>query len=141
MQNPAPNSRRKLKIENPFSDAEVRDIEKVIGRKLPKDYLDFVKTFGSPFVGGSIDGLVHFSIQGFHNASYVVHYNKYNAELAAEGAFAIACNNVANPYVITEDDSVYYIDYYSRMHGKDLKAEKVSDSFSDFLARIVLDED
>jgi hypothetical protein len=141
MQNPDPEHRRKLEVEDPFSDAEIRNIEEAIGRSLPKDYLDFVRKFGSPFVAGSVDGSQHFAIQGFLDAGDVVDYIEMNTELAAEGAFAIAQSDSGNPYVIAENDSVYYIDYYSSMHGKDLKAEKVSDSFSDFVARIVLDED
>jgi hypothetical protein len=141
MQNPDPSPRRKLKIENPFSDADIRKIEEVIGRKLPKDYLDFVKTFGSPFVAGSVNGLRRFPVLEILSAKDLVNYMRINTELAADGPFAIARSEMGNPYVIAEDDAVYYLDYYSNMHGHDKKAERVGDSFSDFIARIVLDED
>jgi hypothetical protein len=61
-----PDSR--FKPDKPFSEAEITEIERVLGRPLPKDYCEFVKEYGGAFVGGLIDGSDELPILAFFSA-------------------------------------------------------------------------
>lgn len=123
----------------PFSEAEIGEIQNVLGRELPKDYCEFVKEYGGAFVGGLIDGAEDLPILVFFGTDEdkgILHKLKIHPDLRRDGVLPIADCELGNLYVLTSENAVYYINYY----GGATTARKVSDSFGDFIARIVVPE-
>ena len=134
-------SRRKLVVPNsrfepatPFSEAEICEIEKAVGRQLPENYREFVKEYGGAFVGGLIDGSEELPILTFFRAAGVLSNLETHPDLREIGALPIADCEFGNLYVLEQSNTVHYITYY----GGKTAARKVADSFEDFLARIVV---
>ncbi len=44
----------------PFTDAELCEVEKLLGRELPESYRAFLKQYGGAFVGGSLTAMNNF---------------------------------------------------------------------------------
>jgi hypothetical protein len=132
-----PDSR--FKPDKPFSDTEITEIERVLGRPLPKDYCEFVKEYGGAFVRGLIDGAKDLPILAFFDAGEdggVLGALKSYTDLRDDGVLPFADCVLGNLYVLTRENAVYYINYY----GGKTTAQKVADSFQDFVARIVPEE-
>lgn len=124
----------------PFSAAEIGEIERVLGRELPKDYSEFVKEYGGAFVGGLIDGTPELPILAFFGANEdkgVLSKLKTHPDLRNEAVLPIADCELGNLYVLDRENAVHYLDYY----GGKTSARKVADSFQDFIARIVVPEE
>lgn len=124
----------------PFTDRDIREIEESLSRKLPEDYLEFVKQYGGAFVGGQVEGAQTTSILGFSEAqeykgpsSLLETYS----DLRRAGALPFADCEFGNIYVLTATNEVFYISYTEG----ETSSFKVSDSFSDFISRIHLKED
>jgi hypothetical protein len=133
-----PDSR--FEAAKPFSEADITEIERVLGRPLPSDYCDFVKEYGGAFVGGLIDGSDELPILGFFSASEddgILRSLKSYTDLRDDGVLPFADCELGNLYVLTQKNAVYYINYY----GGKTTVRKVADSFQDFVARIVPEED
>jgi hypothetical protein len=132
-----PDSR--FKAAKPFSEAEITEIERALGRPLPKDYCEFVKEYGGAFVGGLIDGSEDLPILAFFSAGEddgVLRKLKWYTDLRDDGVLPFADCVLGNLYVLNPENAVYYINYY----GGKTTARKVADSFHDFVARIVPEE-
>jgi hypothetical protein len=124
----------------PFSDLEISEIEKALGRDLPEDYCEFVKEYGGAFVGGLIDGMAEFPVLTFFGADEhkgVLSKLKTHPDLRTERVLPIADCELGNLYVLDQENAVYYLNYY----GGKTTARKVADSFRDFIARIVVTQD
>lgn len=122
--------------DKPFSDAEISRIQEVIGRKLPKDYCEFVKKYGKAFVNGLFDGDENFPILTFFAADEdngILYKLKMYSDLREEGILPFARCELGNLYVLTRDNSVHYINYY----GGRAAAQRIADCFQDFVTRIV----
>jgi hypothetical protein len=125
--------------KTPFSDIEIREIEHVLGRELPRAYCDFIKEYGGAFVGGLVDGSDNLPILSFFAASGssgVLSKLALHPDLRDEKALPIADCELGNLFVLDQHDSVYYINYYNSK----TVVEKVSDSFEEFISRIVVPE-
>jgi hypothetical protein len=132
-----PDSR--FRPAKPFSDAELAEIERVLGRPLPKDYREFVKEYGGAFVGGLIDGSKDLPILAFFGAGEdggVLGQLRSYTDLRDDSMLPFADCELGNLYVLTPENTVYYINYY----GGKTTVQKVADSFQDFVARIVPEE-
>jgi hypothetical protein len=124
----------------PFSDVEISEIEAVLGRRLPDDYLEFVKQYGGAFVGGLVDGSEELPILTFFDAGNdrgVLSKLSAHPDLRGDSILPIADCELGNLYVLTKENAVYYIDYY----GGKAASRKVSNSFHDFVTRIVISEE
>lgn len=124
----------------PFSDMEIREIELNIGRKLPKDYCDFVQLYGGAFVGGMIDGEPDLSILSFFGAGEhkgILAKLRMHPDLRDDGVLPIADCELGNLYVLDREGAVHYINYY----GGRTTAKKVAGSFQEFVTRIVVQDD
>jgi len=124
----------------PFTDQDINDIQKHLGRELPEDYRRFVKEFGGAFIGGEIEGPKRTSILGLFEAdeykgpsSLIMTY----ADLCRAGSFPFADCEFGNPYILNAADEVYYIDYTNG----DSSPFKVAGSFRDFISHIVIEEE
>ena len=123
----------------PFSQAEISEIERELGRELPNDYCEFIKENGGAFVGGLIDGaadlpiLTFFGVDG--NKGLLSKLRAY-PDLRKDSVLPIAGCELGNLYVITQENTVFYINYY----GGKATVRKISNSFQDFLARIVVQD-
>lgn len=126
----------------PFSDDELAEVEAALGERLPGDYRSFLKEYGGASVGGLVDGseelpiLVFFGTTGH---SGLLSTLDASPDLKERGALPIARCELGNLWVLDLglDGSVHYIDYY----GGETTARGVSDSFGDFLERIVIPEE
>ncbi len=130
----------RFEAETPFTDAEVAEIEKAIGRSLPSDYLDFVMEYGGAFVGGLVDGSGELSILTFFSANGdagIIAKLSTHIDLKNDGVLPIADCELGNLYVLGNDNAVHYINYYSG----EIKTTRVGNSFSEFLAKIVVAEE
>jgi hypothetical protein len=137
MKNKMPDSR--IEKATPFSHAEIIEIERQLGRKLPTDYCRFVQEFGGAFVGGSIDGSTDLPILAFFradNETGILYKLRAHPDLQEDGVLPIADCELNNLYVLDNTNAVFYINYY----GGRTTASKVSNSFQDFVDRIVVDE-
>ena len=130
----------RFETELPFSDAEIGEIEKVVGRSLPEAYSAFVKQYGGAFVGGLVDGVEDLPILSFFSASgdsgVIANLNRYS-DLKEDRVLPIAGCALGNLYVLDRDNEVYYINYY----GGQTSARKVSDTFEGFVERIVVPQE
>jgi hypothetical protein len=125
----------RFQARTPFSDGEIRDIEKELGRELPPSYRHFVEQYGGAFVGGSVDG--EWDVLDFFDASTVLEDLRGTfSDYRDIGALPFASDVGGNLWVLTEDNSVHFLVNYSGSSS----AEKISDSFQDFLDRIVEDD-
>jgi hypothetical protein len=118
----------------PFSDEEIGRIEKRLGRELPSDYRDFVKQYGGAFVSGLVDGSGSLPILVFFNFSRILEELETHTALRKQGALPFADCEFGNLWVLAKDNSVHFLVTYG---GKSTQ-EKVSDSFQDFIDRIVV---
>jgi hypothetical protein len=128
-----PDSR--FEADEPFSEADIIAIEKVLGRPLPRDYCDFAKEYGGAFVGGLIDGSNELPILTFFSAGEddgILRTLKTHPDLRDDGVLPFADCVFGNLYVLTAENAVYYINYY----GGKTTVRKVADSFQDFVNRI-----
>jgi hypothetical protein len=128
----------RFEAKTPFSDEEIRAIEKELGRELPPAYRHFVEQYGGAFVCGSVDGNYRWEVLGFYRASTVLEDLRGTfSDFRDIGALPFAHDIFGNLWVLTEDNSVHFL-----VNDKgESSAEKISDSFQDFLDRIVPDED
>lgn len=123
-----------------FSELEIKEIEKIIGRDLPEDYRAFVKEYGGAFVGGFVDGHKDLPLLRFYDASHGGGiFNALNtySDLKEDGALPFARCELGNIYAIDRNNAVHYINYY----GGKTKSQKVAENFRDFISRIVATED
>jgi hypothetical protein len=127
-----PNSR--FEPATRFSEAEIGEIKKALGRELPEDYRKFVKEYGGAFVGGLIDGSDDFPILTFFRAAAVLSNLEMHPDLLEIGALPIADCELGNLYVLDSENAVHYINYY----GGKTTARKVADSLQDLIDRIVV---
>jgi hypothetical protein len=124
----------------PFSEAEIREIESVLGRALPGDYCEFVKEYGGAFVGGEVDGDAGLSILNLFGPDEehgVLSTLKTHPDLRDDGILPFADCELGNLWVLDQKNAVHYINYY----GGKTTARKVADSFQDLIARIVVSEE
>jgi SMI1 / KNR4 family (SUKH-1) len=124
------------KIERaiPFKREDLDQIERVLGRQLPKDYHDFAQEYGGAFVGGLIDGDLELPLLTFFDIGEVHSHLESLTDLRDIGVMPFAGCALGNIYVMETDNSIHYINYY----GGRTTARKVSDTFNDFIARIVV---
>jgi hypothetical protein len=124
--------------KEPYSDELIGEIETKIGRVLPQDYRDFVKQYGGAFVAGCVDGDRGWSVLGFARADRILGNISFFDELTEQGALNFAKDELGNLWVLAADNSIHFLVTYA---GKS-SAEKISDSFQDFIDRIVpIEED
>jgi len=124
----------------PFSDAEINEIESNLGRELPKDYCEFVKEYGGAFVGGLIDGAEDLPILTFFGADEnkgVLSKLRTDPDLRNDGVLPIADCELGNLYVLDRENAVHYLNYY----GGKTTAQKITNSFQEFVARIVVQDE
>lgn len=124
----------------PFSHAQINEIEQSIGHQLPQDYLEFVRTFGGAFVGGSIDGSPDLPILAFFSASGrggILSKLRAYQDLKKEGVLPIADCELGNLYVLDPENAIHYLNYY----GGKTTARRVASSFGEFLARVIVEDD
>jgi hypothetical protein len=124
----------------PFSHAQIKEIEQSIGHQLPKDYSEFVGTYGGAFVGGSIDGSLDLPILAFFSAdekSGILSKLRTYQDLQKEGVLPIADCELGNLYVLDRENAIHYLNYY----GGKTTARKVASSFGEFLARVVVEDE
>ena len=123
-----------------FSESEIGEIEKILGRKLPKDYREFIKEYGGAFVGGLVDGSEDLPILKFfgpgHGGGILGELNTYS-DLKNDSALPFARCELGNIYVLNRENMVYYINYY----GGKTTSQGVADNFKDFISRIVVTEE
>ena len=121
-----------------FSNEEIRAIEKELGRELPPAYCHFVEQYGSAFVCGSVDGNHRWEVLGFYDATTLLEDLRGTfSDFRDIGALPFARDIFGNPWVLTEDHSVHFL----LNDAGESSAEKICDSFQDFLDRIVEDEE
>lgn len=121
----------------PFTDQDIHRIEELLGRKLPDDYCKFVREYGGARVHGIVDGSEDFPIDSFNEAAQfnISAPNLPEWEEYREiGALPFASCLLGNIWVLTIENEVFYIDYYTG----ETKIHKVADSFGDFISRISL---
>jgi hypothetical protein len=124
----------------PFSEAEIGEIERVLGRILPDDYCEFVKEYGGAFVGGEVDGDAGLSILVFFGPDVehgILNNLKLYPDLRDDGILPFARCELGNLWVLDQKNAVHYINYY----GGETTARKVADSFHDLITRIVVSEE
>ena len=123
-----------------FSESNIVEIEKALGRHLPQDYQAFVKAYGGAFVGGAIDGSEELPILNFFDAGsdrgVIAVLDRYE-DLKGDGVLPFARDELGNIYAQNPSDEIFYINYY----GGSTSAKRVADNFSDFLSRIVVIDD
>jgi hypothetical protein len=129
----------RFEADTPFSDDDINAIENSLKRKLPSDYVNFVKQYGPAFVGGAVDGDENLSVlcflgRGKDGVSEML--DEYD-DLWEDSLFPFARCELGNRWILDENNEVFYINYY----GSTTKVEKVSDSFQDFLDRIIVVDD
>lgn len=127
----------RIKAATPFTETELTKIEQVLGRELPGDYREFVRTYGGAFVGGLVDGDLELPILAFFGADKVLLSLRLYTDLKDDGVLPIADCELGNLYVIDRENVVHYINYY----GGRTTARKVTSQFSDLLDRIVVSDE
>ena len=133
-----PDSR--FEAGEPFSQTAIREIENELGRELPKDYCEFAKEFGGAFVGGLVDGSADLPILTFFGADDrkgVLSKLRTHPDLRNDGVLPIADCELGNLYVIDRENAIFYINYY----GGKTTARKIANSFQEFVARIVVQDE
>ncbi len=128
-----------LEPATPFSRVEITEIEQSIGRLLPKDYLEFVSTYGGAFAGGAIDGNPELPILAFFGADAktgIISKLRTYQDLHAESILPIADCELGNLYVLDRENAVHYLNYY----GGKTTAHRVASSFDEFLARVIMED-
>lgn len=118
----------------PFKREDLDQIERVLGRSLPKEYQNFAREYGGAFIGGLIDGDLDFPILTFFDIGEVYSHLESQTDLKDIGVMPFAGCALGNIYVFEVDDSIHYINYY----GGRTTTRKVADTFGDFLERIVV---
>ena len=129
-----------LEPATPFSDSDIKEIEGAIGRALPVDYCVFVRKYGGAFVGGLVngsDGLPILAFMGPDEENGVLSALKTHPDLRSEGILPFADCELGNLYVLDRQNAVHYLNYYNG----DATAQKVADSFQDFIERISIPEE
>ena len=124
----------------PFQETQIKRIEEVIGRRLPDDYVAFVKQYGGAFVGGYVDGSEDFPILAFFDASEekgILRNLNALPDLMEDGILPFADCELGNVYVFDKENRVHYINYY----GGKTTSKKIANDFGDFLRRIVVNGD
>jgi len=123
-----------------FTDLDIAEIESALGRELPADYREFVKNYGGAFVGGTVDGTQKLPILDFfksgRDGGIIVVLNAFD-NFKDDSVLPIARDEFGNKYVQTPHGSIYYINYYSGATS----AMKIANSFSDFVSKIVVDDE
>lgn len=126
-----------LEFENPtpFTEQDIVEIERLLGRELPEDYRRFAKEYGGCLVDGEVDGLAEFAIDVFYQAH--AYTNKGGGvpeweEYQEIGALPFAHCIMGNLFVLTNDNAVHYVNYY----GGKTTTQKLAISFGDFISRI-----
>jgi hypothetical protein len=131
----------RFEAAQPFSEADISEIQRALGRPLPEDYCNFVKEYGGAFVGGLIDGAKDLPILGFFTAGEdddgILRTLKTHPDLRDDGVLPFADCELGNIYVLDAKNAVHYINYY----GGRTTVRKVADSFQNFVDRIVPEED
>ena len=126
---------------NPFTDADIKRIERWLGRKLPKSYCDFVKEYGAAFVGGYVNGSKPFLITYFLDSAIKGAFfsdRRETIRLRSEGLFPIAeCFSLELYVMDLGDSSVHHIDYGWGQRN----VRKVAESFQGFIDGIVSKND
>jgi SMI1 / KNR4 family (SUKH-1) len=120
----------------PLTLHDLAEIETALGRVLHPAYRAFAREYGDAFVGGLVDGSEDLPILQFLGARRILSSIAMLRDLTEIGAFSFADCELGNPYVMDVDGSIFYIDYY----GGTTRAHRVSDSFEDFLDRIVVED-
>jgi len=131
----------RFRARDPFTQAQLIDVERLVQRKLPEEYLDFVRTYGGAFVGGYVDLEGGRAIDRFLSFPQIDRCMKLYDDLREENILTIADCILGNMFVLYFDNSVRYIDYYGMTHGKHGKANDtgiVDATFRGFLRRIVV---
>ena len=124
-----------FKRPTPFTEQDILDIERLIGRELPEDYRKFAKEYGGCLVDGEVDGSAKFGIDAFYKAHA---YTKQGGdvpewdEYREIGALPFAKCILGNLYVLTNENEVHYVNYY----GGETTTQKLATSFGDFISRI-----
>jgi hypothetical protein len=119
-----------------FSDDEISSIETSLGRKLPAQYVVFVKEYGSAFVGGLVDGDQSLPILEFLDPRQIASKLESGEDFAVTGVFPFARCELGNLWVFDDSDAIHYINFY----GGRTVVVRVERSFEHFVDRIVLEE-
>ena len=130
----------RFEASEPFSEAYFCEIEEALGRQLPNSYCELVKKYGGCFVGGLVDDNKSLPILAFFGSDketgVLANLFFYN-DLREDGVLPFAGCELGNIYVLDRENKVFYIDYY----GGQTCSQFVSESFSDFLSRIIVEDD
>jgi hypothetical protein len=125
---------------SPFSALQIKEIESTLGRALPRDYVEFVTKYGGAFVGGSIDGKDDFPVLSFFAGDEirgVLSMLTLYPDLRDAGVLPIADCELGNLYVLDRENRISYLNYY----GGVTTARKVALSFTEFIGRIVIEDE
>ena len=129
----------RIERATPLSGVQIEDIENKLGRELPNDYRDFLTDYGGAFIGGFVDGSDELPISQFFGGKEnhsILDVLKLYSDLRDEKILPIADCEFGNLYVLDYDNSIHYIDYY----GEETTSRRVASNFTDFLDRIVIEE-
>ena len=124
----------------PLTDADIDALESSLGRKLPKEYCEFIKQFGGAFVGGSIDAADDLPILAFFGVDKgkgVLDKLRAHPDLRNDGVLPIADCELGNLYVLDRKNAVHYLNFY----GGKTSSRNVADSFQEFVARVVVQDE
>jgi hypothetical protein len=119
-----------------FTDDDISSIENLVGRKLPAQYISFVKEYGSAFVGGLIDGDQSLPLLDFFDPKKILSKLNSIEDFAADQIIPFARCELGNIWVLDASDVVHYVNYY----GGRTVTERVDNSFEHFVSRIVPEE-
>ncbi|MGN6820299.1 MAG: SMI1/KNR4 family protein [Sphingomonas sp.] len=119
-----------------FSDDDITSIEASLGRRLPVEYVKFVKEYGSAFVGGLIDGDQSLPILTFFGPRQIVLNINSTEDFTADQILPFARCELGNIWAMDASGVVHYINYY----GGRTVIQRVDNSFERFVDRIVLEE-
>ncbi|NHZ65636.1 SMI1/KNR4 family protein [Massilia genomosp. 1] len=124
----------------PLTDADIDELELSLGRKLPKEYCEFIKQFGGAFVGGSIDTADDLPILAFFGVDKGkggLDKLRAHPDLRNDGVLPIADCELGNLYVLDRKNAVHHLNFY----GGKTSSRKVAHSFQEFVARIVVQDE
>lgn len=131
---------QRIEGKEPFTADYIQEIESVLGREVPSEYAAFVREKGGAFVGGYIDNNDNLPLDGFFGCSDesgVVNQLMVYDDLREIQVLPIAFCVLGNMYVIEVDGTAHYINYY----GGRTTVLKVSETFGNFMERIVFREE
>lgn len=126
-----------IEAGDPYTDQQLEQICKVAGFSLPRVYCEFAKKYGDAFVGGLVDASPDFPVSGFFSSEKVISNFEFNATYKENRAIPVADCELGNIWVLSEDGSVHFINFYSRP----TVTTKVASSFQDFLSRISIEDE